>query len=117
MPVEKGPAIPPPWKFGRHHIVVARRVGEDETISIEFYVDKQELAQSWIEKYLGVLRDHMVKYNQQVVLAMKKQLHLIEEKIEARGEVLRAIEQQIEEHEREAQGTPPENGPIAVVEE
>lgn len=104
--MEKGQAPPPPWKYGRHHIVVARRVGEDEQISIEFYADKQETAQDWITKYLGALRDHMVKYNQQVVLALKKQLRVIEERIESRGLVLRGIEEQIEQHEGEAQGVP-----------
>jgi hypothetical protein len=114
MPVEKGAAPPPPWKFGRHHIVVARRVGEDEQISIEFYTDKQPEAQDWVDKYLAALRDHMVKYNQQVVLAMKKQLRVIEDRIEERGAVLRELEEKIETHEREQQGVPASQGASAA---
>jgi predicted RNA-binding protein with PIN domain len=112
MPVSKGETPPQPWALGAHHVVVARKVGEDEHISIEFYAKTQEIAETWVEKYLATLRDHMVKYNKQVVLAMTKQLRLIEEKIEDRGEVLREIERKIEAHERDAAVKP--NGPVPV---
>lgn len=84
-----------PWKYGAHRISLMRKVGDEETVLCESYSKTHAESLTRLDDYLAAVRKHRVEYNRTVVMAAKKQLGMIERRIEERGAHLREIEAKI----------------------
>ena len=88
-----------PWKYGSHRVSIMRKIGDEETVLIESYARSHDEAMLRLDAYLGAIRKHKADYNKLVVMAARKQLSLIEHRIETRGEELRVIEAKLAAHQ------------------
>ena len=103
-PVKKAHATKPvarsgkaePWAYGPFRVVAARRVSEEEQLSVECYAPTIVEARSALRDFLADFRAHMVEYNEKVVLVQQEHLGKIEAMIEERGAEARRIEAEIE---------------------
>lgn len=96
-----------PWRYGANRISLMRKIGDEETVLCESYSKSHQESLARLDDYLAAVRKHRVAYNRQVILSAKRQLGLIERRIEERGAVLRAIEEQIGLVEQATNGTLP----------
>ena len=98
-----------PWQHGSHRVSIMRKIGDEETVLIESYAKTHGDALGRLSAYLAAIRQHKAEYNRLVVMAARKQLSLIEAKIEERGQLLRDIEAKLAVYEGTAPPQP--NGP------
>jgi hypothetical protein len=90
-----GPEVTP-WAYGRYRVVAQRRVSDEETLSVEAYESQLSEARTTLAAFLEDFREHMVAYNDKVVLLHREQLGRIEAMIEERGEECRRLAHEIE---------------------
>jgi capsule polysaccharide modification protein KpsS len=84
-----------PWNYGRYRVVIARRVTEEEQISIECYESSRQDAEHTFAQFMERMREHMVAHNERVVLVHQDRLIKLERQIEHRAEEIRDLDEQI----------------------
>lgn len=89
-----------PWKYGAYRVVIARRVTEEEQLSVECYESSRERAIETFTLFLAECRHHMIEHNERIILATRGRLTQIERSIESRAEELQELEEQIEERRK-----------------
>lgn len=60
--------------FGRFEAVISRRVSDEEAIAFTFYARRPQQLEQWATELLGQLRNHMRRYNDEVVTAHKHEV-------------------------------------------
>jgi hypothetical protein len=86
-----------PWKYGPYRVVVARRVTEEEQISVECYEPTLDAARETYDSIMSSMRRNMIAYNEEVVLVNQGKLSQLDRMIERRGENVRALDASIKE--------------------
>src|SRR5262245_37622591 len=84
-----------PWAYGPYRVVAQRRVSEEEQLSVECYASSLLDARQTLSRFLEDFREHMKRYNEEVVLTQQAQLSKIEQMIEDRGLEARRLEAEI----------------------
>jgi len=80
----------------KYHTIIARRVNEEEQVSIESWVDTQVEAQTDTAKFLAMLREHRNEHNKAVLEMHENQVRALVSRREATGESIRELDAQIE---------------------
>jgi len=83
------------WKPIR--VVITRRVTEEEQVSVEQFHRTSDGAEYELKRFLSIFREHRKRTNEEVVQASRLQLTAIETGINAKGEQLRALDEEIEQ--------------------
>lgn len=78
-------------------VIVARRVTEEEQVTVEGFYSSQAKAETDLQRFLQVFRDHRKATNQEVVRATQQQLTALDTAINARGEEARRLDEELEQ--------------------
>ena len=90
--------------FGHYQGVLTRRVSDEETVQLSFYSRNPVTMQLTLAKMLSQLRDHMIAYNQEVILAHRSTITTLTQKIEQQTIQLSALNHHVQEAEGKVQG-------------
>ena len=93
VPARTGQAEP--WKYGPYRVVVARRVTEEEQISVECYEPTLDEATTTYDHIMASMRRNMIAYNEEVVLVNQGKCSQLDRMIERRAENVRALDDTI----------------------
>ena len=83
--------------FGRCETIVTRRVTDEEMVSMTFYSRRPDEAFREVDHALHNLRDHMVAYNQSVVLAHRNEIRTLAEQVAQKQAELSDITAQLQQ--------------------
>jgi hypothetical protein len=78
-------------------VVVSRRVTEEETVSFDCFCDTPDMARTVMAGVLSDLREHRRQYNEQVVLATKAQVDVLDAQLATKAMELNDLNQTLAE--------------------
>jgi hypothetical protein len=79
-----------------YHIIVGRKVTEEESVTVECFYKTQEQCEDDLTRFLGVFRDHRKRTNEEVVRATQQQLAALDTAITAKGDETHRLDAEIE---------------------
>jgi septal ring factor EnvC (AmiA/AmiB activator) len=77
-------------------VIVARRVTEEEQVTVEGFYSSQAKAETDLQRFLQVFRDHRKATNQEVVRATQQQLAALDTAIQAKGNEAHRLDEELE---------------------
>lgn len=86
--------------FKPFRIIAARRVSEEETVTVEAFCSNQAQTKERLDIILASFRDHRKRHNEEVVKAAQAQVTALETILKNRQDELAGIDEQIEKRKK-----------------
>ena len=86
--------------YGRYHGTLTRMISSEESVQIVFSESSAHAFDEHLGSMLGVLRQHMIRHNNQVVLSMKGQIEGLMKQIEDKGKELEDLQKKVDKSHR-----------------